>query len=130
MEESKTTYLLTMKDGDLKKITIPSSWKLTFGCLFPGSKGIAPSGGAALRVYDGTQQKAVFTDVESFRDMGIQIEERITTTKQETYTKQGDGAGKAVVVEAQIHEWRNPDQPVATKTQQPVTQLRVINLDD
>lgn len=101
-EVKETTYLLVMKDDTLRRVKVPSSWKVTFGAMFPGSKGSPPGGGIALRFYDGTQQKACFNDVESFRDMSIEIEERITTTKQETFTRQaGDGRGKAVVVEAQ-----------------------------
>lgn len=107
----KTTLLLTMKDGTLKKIEIPAKWKVTFGPLFPGSKGAPPGGGVALRLYDGSLQKACFTDVESFRDMSIGIVERVTTTKQESYRKQGDEQGEVIVAEVQVHEWRNPDEP-------------------
>lgn len=109
----KTTFLLTMKDGTLKKVTVPSDWKVTFGPLCPGSKGETNGyGSTSLRFYTGKdKQKAVFTQVESFRDMDIEIEERVTTTRKETYIKQGDDQGEAVVVDHNVHEWINPDSP-------------------
>jgi len=123
---SKTTYLLEMKDGSQKKITIPSNWVLTFGALIPGSQ--SNMGKLGLRVRCGTQQKAVFQDVESFRDTSMEIEERITTVKEETFYK-GDGDNKkAVVVEGKVHEWINPDSP-PEREEAALTQLRVVNLD-
>ncbi len=124
---SKTTYLLEMKDGSQKKITIPSNWVLTFGALIPGSQ--SNMGKLGLRVRCGTQQKAVFQDVESFRDTSMEIEERITTVKEETFYKDdGKGDRKAVVVEGKVHEWVNPDSPPERK-EASLTQLRVVNLE-
>jgi len=121
-----STYLLEMKDGSQKKITIPSDWIITFGALIPGSQ--SNMGKLGLRIRKGTQQKAVFQDVESFRDTSMAIEERITTVKEETFFK-GDGDNrKAVVVEGKVHEWVNPDQPRPQKEEQ-LAQLRVVNLD-
>ena len=120
------TYLLEMKDGTQKKITIPSDWTITFGALVPGST--TNLGKLGLRIRKGQQQKAVFQDVDSFRDTSIQIEERVTTVKEETFFK-GDGDNrKAVVVEGKIHEWVNPDAPRPQK-EESVKQLRVVNLD-
>ncbi len=123
---STTTFLLEMKDGSQKKITIPSDWTLTFGALVPGSQ--HNLGKLGLRVRKGQSQKAVFQDVESFRDTSMQIEERVTTVKEETFYK-GDGENKkAVVVEGKVHEWINPDAPRPQAEEQP-KQLRVVNLD-
>lgn len=114
--DEMTTYLLVMRDGTLKKVTVPASWKVTFGALYPGKD--TNSGKTGLRFYSGqNKQHAVFTEVESFRDMSINIEERVTTTRKETYVKQGDEAGEAVVVDHSAHEWVNPDNP--PKAQQP-----------
>jgi hypothetical protein len=113
VDVAKTTYLLTMKNGDLKKVTVPSSWKVTFGPLVPGGKnGYNGHDGVALRFYAGKdQQKAVFTDVLNFRDMSIEIVERVTTTKQESYRKEGEDQGQVIIAEVQVHEWKNPDEP-------------------
>jgi len=111
------TYLLTMKDGTLKKVTVPPTWKVTFGPIVPGAKsgGYTGTEGLALRFYEGEEkQRAVFTGVVDFRDMSIQIEERVTKTQQETFTKETPQGARNVVVEGHIHEWVNPDKPVST----------------
>jgi hypothetical protein len=111
--KQEETYLLEMDDETLKKVIVPAGCTVTFGALVPGSQSNA--GKIGLRVWKGKQQLAVFVGVASFRAMSLKIEERVTTTKQETYRK-GDGANaKAVVVEAQVHEWRDPDKPVEHK---------------
>lgn len=114
-KQGTTTYLLTMSDDTLRKVTVPDTWKVTFGPLVPGSKGIEGMNGRAgicLRFYeDKDKQRAVFTDVKSFRDTSIAIEERVTRTQQETYTKDTPEGAKQVIVEGHVHEWRNPDAP-------------------
>jgi len=115
-----------MKDGTQKKITIPSTWVITFGALIPGSPN--NMGKMGLRIRNGQKQMAVFEGVEAFRDTSIQIEERVTTVKEETFYK-GDGENrKAVVVEGKVHEWVNPDAP-RPQQQEQVAQLRVVNLN-
>lgn len=102
-------YLLDMDDETQKKITVPAGCTLTFGALIPGSQ--SNHGKLGLRVWQGKSQLAVFQNVKAFRSLDLQIEERITTTKQETFTK-GDGASaKQVVVESVVHEWVDPDKP-------------------
>ena len=105
-------YLLNMKDDSQKKITVPPGCTVTFGALIPGQGSNA--GRLGLRVWKGKAQLAVFTDVLSFRALSLTIEERITTTKEETFTK-GDGeSAQAVVVATQVHEWVDPDKPKPT----------------
>ena len=111
MPTAKTiTYLIEFQDNTQRKVTVPADWNVTFGALVPGST--SNMGKLGLRVRCGTQQKAVFQDVESFRDTSMEIEERITTVKEETFFK-GDGENRkaVVVVEGKVHEWVNPDQP-------------------
>ena len=113
--ETQTTYLLIMKDGTKQKITCPTKWTLTFGPLCPGSKDAGYNGASStsLRIRDGQHQKAVFTGVESFRDMSMGIETEVTKTKQETFYKDDEETGgkKQVIVEGSIKEWINPDAP-------------------
>lgn len=127
-KDEDTTYLLEMHDGSQKKITVPSNWTLTFGALIPGQ---ATNGGRlGLRLWGpGKVQKAVFQNVEAFRDMSLVLEERVTTTKQEAYRK-GDGANaKEVILEAVVHEWVNPDAPKQRAAAEEPKQLRVVSLD-
>lgn len=117
--EGEKTLLLTMRDGTQKKITIPREWKVTFGPLVPGSKDASVnSGGAtALRLWSGSKgsevQHAVFTNVESFRDMSIRVMEQVTKTQTEHYRKADDENAEAVAVEVAVKEWVNPDEPKA-----------------
>ncbi len=108
-----TTYLLELKGGERQKITVPSAWKVTFGLFAPGSQD--NRGRSALRFYEGSKenQRAVFCDVESFRDMSIAIEVEITKTQDETLSKETPEGLKHFVVSATVKEWRNPDQSVA-----------------
>jgi len=107
--DSKTTYILEMKDGSLKKITVPSTWRLTFGLTHPGQRDGSYSKETALRLYAGNSQKAVFTGVATFRDTSIEIEERVTETKQQMASVDTPDGKREMVVEAHIHSWRNPD---------------------
>lgn len=118
--EGKTEYLLEMKDGTRKKVTVPATWKVTFGPVCPGSKDgrLNSQGGLALRFYEGAdagkgKQHAVFMDVESFRDTSIDIMEEVVESKQETVMRQGEHGGESFIVEAKAKTWRNPDAPHA-----------------
>lgn len=118
-KEGMTTYLINMKDGSRQKITCPTDWAVTFGPLTPGSKD-SNNGyhGLALRIRDGVRQKAVFTGVESFRDMSLQIEEEITKSKEEAFFREEDGEKKQVIVQGSVKEWVNPDAPGAKEIPQ------------
>lgn len=112
-KENMTTYLLLMNDGTRQKITCPTAWTVTFGPLMPGAKDPNYNGhkAIALRIRDGQRQKAVFTNVESFRDMSMAIETEVTKTKEETFYRDEDGEKKQVIVQGAIKEWTNPDAP-------------------
>jgi hypothetical protein len=106
------TYLLNLVKGGQRKITIPAAWKITFGPLLPGSRGqYNGERGICLRVYETKErQRAVFTDVESFRDMEVVCEEKITKTDRQTVKRKYPEGDKWVEVEARVEEWRNPDE--------------------
>ena len=129
MPTAKTiTYLIEFQDNTQRKVTVPADWNVTFGALVPGST--SNMGKWGLRFWKGTQQKAVFQGVESFRDMAIEIEERITQVKKETFYKDdGEGGKKAVVVEGKVHEWVNPDNPRPQKNVPALRDLKVVGLD-
>lgn len=114
---AKTTYLLKLKDGSQQKLTMDSKWKLTFGMIAPGKPGSSfnNSEKMCLRVYDGTLLRAVFTEVDSFRTLDISVIEKVKETKQETVFKETPEGKKAFVVEANVYEWRDPDQIVAPR---------------
>jgi hypothetical protein len=114
-EVGMTTYLVTRKGGQDQKITVPSHWRVTFGPLNPGSKNIAANGAPALRFYEAeNKQRAVITEVISFRDMSIRVEEKRTNIKREVLSKDTHGGKKDVIVEGRVEEWVNPDKPIET----------------
>lgn len=71
-EAPTRTYEIATASGDYR-ITIPETWKVTFGAVVPG-KGSTTYG---LRVWESeTKQRLIFTDVRSFRDVSIPIQRR------------------------------------------------------
>lgn len=70
MTEQKRQYLIK-SSGETRIITIPESWKVTYGPVSPGSK---YGDGNVLRVYESKEkQRAIFTNVVSFRDLSIPV---------------------------------------------------------
>lgn len=69
----EVTYEITFTDRGPIRITIPTTWKVTFGALVP-AKGGASLGPHGLRIWEGTdKQRAVFANVASFRDLSLDI---------------------------------------------------------
>jgi len=120
-KETMKTYLIEFENGKEQKITVPESWKVTFG---PASKGAnhttKNSGGVyriplALRFYESeTKQRAIFTDVVSFRDTSIQIEEKRTKVQEKDGYMECDGVKKATTFRASVSEWVDPDEILKT----------------
>lgn len=106
------TYLIEHDDGTRRKITVPASWKVTFGPAVAGKqKGSEHfKMPMALRFYESKeQQRAIFTDVVSFRDTSIDIqEERVSTQEKEGFIE-CDGVRKSTTFKAETKEWVNPD---------------------
>jgi len=111
MEEK--TYLITHENGTRRKITVPADWKVTFG---PAAKGLKHDGTRglkiplALRFYESdTKQRAIFTDVVSFRDTSIKIEEeKVRIQEKDGYTE-CEGVRQRTTFQAKVREWINPD---------------------
>lgn len=111
---SDKTYILELKNGDTRKITIPASWKMTYGSVVPyTTRNERPGTHAdyALRLYEGSKEnlRAVMTDVVAIRDASIQLMEKRTTVQRKQAQKSTAQGGRDVVVEARITEWVDPD---------------------
>lgn len=112
------TYILDVADGQ-KRVEVPSNWKLTFGPAVPysgkpgsvGFNGENVTNGYSLRFYEGSKDnlRAIFTGVKSFRDSDIPIKEKRTQVQRKVIDKRTAGTTKAVVVEARVTEWVDPD---------------------
>jgi hypothetical protein len=110
------TYLIEKENGKRMKITVPETWKVTFG---PAVKGFDRklSGGPsykvpmALRFYESeTKQRAIFTDVVSFRDLSIPVEvEEVKVQEKDGYTE-CEGKRKRTSFQVKVKEWKDPDE--------------------
>lgn len=108
------TYILDLENGKRRKVTVPANWKVTFGPAAVGIDKAAAGMGRkvpmALRFYENKEnQRAIFTDVVSFRDSSINIEEEVVNTKIKEGFVEVDGVRKATSFSATTKEWMNPD---------------------
>lgn len=68
---SDRTIEIRFTSGPPKRVTIPETWKVTFGSVVPGKAAVA----YGLRLWESDdKQRAVFTDVASFRDISIEVQ--------------------------------------------------------
>jgi hypothetical protein len=73
LSETERTYEIRFTDRGPIRITIPATWKVTFGAVVPGAKA-GYSGTFGLRIWETTdKQRAVFANVASFCDLSIPI---------------------------------------------------------
>lgn len=133
MPVATKTYILDLNNGDMRKVTVPSSWKLTFGPTIPyAGKGMASvaSGGTALRFYEGAKEnlRCVFTDVKAFRDSDVEISERRTSVQRKVVQKEAPEGMRNVEVEARVTEWINPDNAVVDGEPQNNKFLAMLNV--
>ena len=115
--DPQKTYVLELKNGGQRRLTVPANWKVTFGPTVPferkGAGGYRGDEGTwSLRLYEGSDKlRAIFTDVRAFRDTSIVITEKRIRTKRQTVDKASTKGGKTVIAEARIEEWVDPDSP-------------------
>jgi len=113
-EEEKITYLIEKENGKRFKITVPASWKVTFG---PATKGgdrrTTPSNlkmPMALRFYENdVKQRAIFTDVVNFRDVSIPVEEEKVDMQEKDGFTEVDGVRQRTTFQVKTKRWVNPD---------------------
>jgi hypothetical protein len=108
-------YLIEKENGKRMRITVPANWKVTFG---PAARGLDKSTNPqryqmplALRFYENeTQQRAIFTDVKSFRDMSIPVMVEEIRTQEKDGHIEVEGKRKTTVFRATTKEWVDPDK--------------------
>jgi hypothetical protein len=91
MTGPEITYEVKTRNERLR-IRVPADWKVTFGPVSPGSK-FGGSGELALRFYESdTKQRAIFTDVISFRDLSIPVQRLVKKASgSEEWTQDENG---------------------------------------
>lgn len=116
MGDKMRTLLITQKNGDETQIDVPETWKITFGPAvvgMPKSEGRVPM---ALRIYETEKlQRAIFTDVTSFRDMSIPIRVKKVNVQEKDGFMECEGVRKRTTFQASTTEWINPDEEVEDK---------------
>lgn len=117
--DDRVTYVLTMRGDNLRRVTVPKNWHVTFGPIAPTVKAhdgpASRTGGVCLRFYDGEVQKACFTDVESFRvQEDMVIEDRVVKREEQIMQREDMMGGQAFRATAESYEWRNPDKLTPT----------------
>lgn len=107
----KRTLLIVHENGNETQIDIPAEWKVTFGLAAPGAEHVKGSRmGLALRIYETEKmQRAIFTDVVSFRDMSIPIRVKKVSTQEKAGYMECEGVKKHTTFQAQTVEWVDPD---------------------
>jgi len=86
-EVKKRTLIVKFDSGVIKRVTIPANWTVTFSTFIPkmNERGFS-HGKPSLRIYGPrTVQMACLTDVESFRDESIEIEQLNKTDLEDLY---------------------------------------------
>jgi hypothetical protein len=115
-QEETQTYICKMRDGGLKKVTVPAEWNITYGQIVPQT-GKKPYGGGqqtayGLRFYKGAKTTgkcmAVIGGVVEFWPDGISIEEQVVETKRKTYGEDAPEGFRHKTVEARVVSWRSP----------------------
>lgn len=97
-----TTYeIVTSREGTFR-LTVPSTFKVTYGMLHPGTKGGYGDGGNVLRIYEAeTKQRAIFQGVTSFRDLSLKLERKVSATDEKS-KQSNDGKGNIKAARAVV----------------------------
>lgn len=109
------TYVLELKNGEIRKMTFPANWKLTFGNVLPyqgKDQKNSVEHRIALRIYGDSKEdlRGVMMDVVAFRDASIGVMERRTSVQRKGAQVQTEHGKKDVVYEARMTEWIDPDK--------------------
>ena len=59
-------------------IEIPKTWRVTFGYVNPAVRESGYRDGHCLRVYEGEKLRAVYANVQSFRDLSIPLARKVS----------------------------------------------------
>lgn len=124
--EKTKTYIMRLTNGEVRKVTVPETWRVTFGATIPYAKGdqygrtAALEKGYSVRIYSDakkTNLEAVFGDVRDFRKADIAVEERVTERQSKTIYEDVPGQGrKGYEVEACVSRWCDPLQEQTPET--------------
>lgn len=101
----ETRELLIQATTEELLLTVPSKWKITFGMLQPGER---YSEGAVLRIYESDkQQRAVFRNVVSFRDLSMPLKRKLIKEESKSKRKRDNKGNEVYETETSVDggEW-------------------------
>jgi hypothetical protein len=105
-EQQFTTYLIERVGRERLKVTVPSSWKVTYGPVVLTKGGYGQE--YAIRFYESAnQQRAIFTGVLSFRDLSIPVQRSVQKVEAKGGRKQDDKDVSTWSSERVEEEWRD-----------------------
>lgn len=108
MTEGTRTYELLTKDGKFR-IDIPEAWKVTYGPVI-GAKGY-DGGGMVFRVWESDkQQRALFSNVISFRDLSLPLQREAVRRYGAEDWSIDDGSYTGKRAELVERRWMNADE--------------------
>lgn len=110
------TLYAELNGGNMRKITIPSSWVITFG---PIGVGVARNGQDSpnvLRIYSDAKRSdlvAVYRDIKAVSDERVIVTEKTTRKKKKVFNKAGPKGDQSFAAEVRSTKWVNPfaDEP-------------------
>lgn len=124
MPEEKLRTLLVFGDKTFQ-ITVPESYKITFGPFSPPPKGGYGHGNESargtLRIYEKSKERQVacFAGVRGFRDMSLEYMEEVAKEEGATIWKSDkDGYMREEKV-SRKKEWVQPEAPALPPTTDP-----------
>jgi hypothetical protein len=101
------TYLIETSDKNALQIEIPEDWKVTYGPVTPGSKSYGGDN-YALRIYESdTKQRAIFTNVRSFRDLSIPVRRLIRSVEGESTWYEDESISSTASQTRVREEWKD-----------------------
>lgn len=117
VEKTRTLYA-EIHGGNMRKITIPVSWVITFGPIGVGQRRDGSESPNVLRIYSDARRTdlvAVYRDIKTVSDERVIVTERTTKKKQKVFNKAGPKGNQSFAAEARKTEWVNPfaDEPEA-----------------
>lgn len=114
--DEKIKYLVSDKQGEFI-IELPATWKVTFAAVNP-SNGQSYRDGFCLRVWEGQKLRAVFNNVQRFRDLSIPLARKVSReTGSSSWTQDSQGnfeEARTVNVEHRIEPGDDFDDPFVT----------------
>lgn len=102
MPDDIRTYEILTKDGEYE-LEVPADYKITYAPIQPGR--FDHSTGNVLRIYENeNKQRAMFTNVITFRDKSMPLRKKIKITKQKARDKNDNRGNRESERDVEVEE--------------------------